>query len=29
MAHVLTIRDGTTISMQQHVDTLKVQELSA
>jgi ketosteroid isomerase-like protein len=29
MAHVWTFRDGTIISMQQHVDTLKVQELSA
>jgi uncharacterized protein len=29
MAHVWTFRDGKVISMQQHVDTLKVQELSA
>ena len=29
MAHVWTFRDGKAISMQQHVDTLKVQELSA
>ena len=28
MAHVWTFRDGKIISMQQHVDTLKVQELS-
>ncbi len=29
MADVWTFRDGKVISMQQHVDTLKVQELSA
>ena len=29
MAHVWTFRDGKVISMQQHVDTLKVQELLA
>ena len=29
MAHVWTFRDGKAISMQQHADTLKVQELSA
>jgi lysophospholipase L1-like esterase len=29
MAHIWTFRDGKVISMQQHVDTLKVQELSA
>ena len=29
MAHVWTLRDGKIISFQQHVDTLKVQELSA
>jgi ketosteroid isomerase-like protein len=29
MAHVWTFRDGKIISMHQHVDTLKVQELSA
>ena len=29
MAHVWMFRDGKIISMQQHVDTLKVQELSA
>jgi len=29
MAHVWTIQDGKITAMQQHVDTLKVQELSA
>jgi ketosteroid isomerase-like protein len=29
MAHVWTFRDGKVISMQQRVDTLRVQELSA
>jgi ketosteroid isomerase-like protein len=29
MAHVWTLRDGKIIAMQQYVDTLKVQELSA
>jgi ketosteroid isomerase-like protein len=29
MAHIWTFRDGKVISMHQHVDTLKVQELSA
>ena len=29
MAHVWTFRDGKIISMRQHVDTLRVQELSA
>jgi hypothetical protein len=29
MAHVWTLRDSKAISMQRHVDTLKVQELLA
>lgn len=28
MVHIWTLRDGRLTSMQQHVDTLKVQELS-
>jgi ketosteroid isomerase-like protein len=29
MAHIWTFRDGKIIAFQQHVDTFKVQELSA